>query len=582
MSKEGGRTDRERDRDHLENSGTFETRGVTFNAGGWSAMQKRTWTQVLADLLEENDVDDDYEAAIEEARAARRAAGDAAAQARAAWLAEHGQEERAEEEECIPLPVYGPRQRIGDRLRAAREEKESQRKQDFADQRRSMDSSEGRTTAKLQRPEMPQLTATRDGGPKIHVCEHGEGDVGDRETRRKSSKLGANRSDQLNAASLRSSWTDLRSDTEGDETNMMQKGQLGTKGKGKGKKAALERQAVEDYDELLTAAEQMEDDDYEDRLEHVHLRAGSTADCDHLYAPGLADRPAPNDTWPTPQDLEQTMQAMDIHDTDSEGELLEVSEGVFEWVSHATIPMSWLPLAQTLPSAEAAEAELAAELSPMTTRGPVPSIGRAHMEAQQRYAIAGRKTYSGELPPAKRSNSQAAASSAGPSASSPGYAKEFSNAWYRQQEEVHRSAAQPAGPRISSPGYVRESSNAWYRQQEEAQQTATASDPDHVPRIRDPPGHAEGDPPGHADEVDDESLMQASRGEHVQKHLLVQVSFANRADCLEECDSAHSPPGAANQKPCWLALAAVVFATGGRAAEPGQVVECPFCPLWLR
>ena len=144
-----------------------------------------------------------------------------------------------------------------------------------------------------------------------------------------------------------------------------------------------------------------------------------------------AEESAPAEAWPTPHDLAQPM---DIHDSDIDADIVEVSEGVYEWVRHEGMrvphPLEqcqaaqgqaaassgsgrWQqqPPAQLLPTAEEAEAELEAELgspdeaeeaelgpSPLSSRGPPPSIGHSQAAARLRYAIAGRTTYSGDLP----------------------------------------------------------------------------------------------------------------------------------------------------------------------------------------
>ena len=138
-----------------------------------------------------------------------------------------------------------------------------------------------------------------------------------------------------------------------------------------------------------------------------------------------AEESAPTEVWPSQQDLAQPM---DIHDTDSDADFVEVSEGVFDWVRRAHViaphPLEqgqaagssgsghWnqQPIIQPLPTADQAEAELGEELrisgdgvqmqpSPLSSRGPVPAIGLSQAAARMRYAIAGRTTYSGEMPP---------------------------------------------------------------------------------------------------------------------------------------------------------------------------------------
>ena len=79
---------------------------------------RRTWSQVLADVL---------------AAAGAGAPGDQeheAARRNGTW------------------PFYGPRQRIGDRLKAEREEKMRQNKEEFDAKRRRMDEAEWQTLAR--------------------------------------------------------------------------------------------------------------------------------------------------------------------------------------------------------------------------------------------------------------------------------------------------------------------------------------------------------------------------------------------------------------------------------------------------
>ena len=93
-----------------------------------SIVQKRTWTQVLAGVL------------------AAEGAGDA-----------QGDQEHEAARRNGTWPFYGPRQRIGDRLKAEREEKTRRNKEEFDAKRRRMDEAEWQTIA---RPLGPRSVST--------------------------------------------------------------------------------------------------------------------------------------------------------------------------------------------------------------------------------------------------------------------------------------------------------------------------------------------------------------------------------------------------------------------------------------
>ena len=60
--------------------------------------------------------------------------------------------------------------------------------------------------------------------------------------------------------------------------------------------------------------------------------AGHSAGADMALAPWLGEESDTAESWPTQLDLAEPM---DIHDTDSDADLVEVSECVFEWVRRA-------------------------------------------------------------------------------------------------------------------------------------------------------------------------------------------------------------------------------------------------------
>ena len=116
------------------------------------------------------------------------------------------------------------------------------------------------------------------------------------------------------------------------------------------------------------------------------------------------------------------------------------------------------------PQAESAQMQPEEMASPLSARGPAPSIGQSRTEAMARYAIAGRTTYSGDMPPIASSSSDlpetipTGSQSPPPppppwtanSNSSPGYAKEVSNAWYREKEVQEQEGQDLAGSAAAS------------------------------------------------------------------------------------------------------------------------------------